>query len=607
MKTRLTAVIMLVGFFLLSASVQAQVFDYRLVPPELAADFQKGVKLLEQGQANEGFSQFEQALTLAWRYQIQELPAYSSELIRLGTRLTLSDENRRRLLDLSLYFSPHSSEMALARARFFFSAGHFSFSSSLAELKRGVNLLGYDLPARVRLQARLLSAAAEFIMLGLLILSVLIIFRYCRVLLHWSGHLLPESYRNLNLPLLLFIALIPVYIGGALWPILVWPGILCLPFARKSLRIIFLVLLLVSGLAGLFREKARQLIFPLTSGPVLSQYHISLGLAGQPDLDNLRKAAESSNSPGVLLSLAEAEHRVGDDKRSEELLILAIGEPAASTLAYNQLGCLYLETGRTEQAISALEKAAQGKEQYAEVYFNLSQAYNNASKYDQSDSVYKKASQLSDETASRLVLAKKLLGQTQFLLKIPVPAGLILSESEGKIAPASALLEGKYQFLFFIIALCLMLVAGRGQKTRVCYYCGSIICPSCLPESRSPGICNPCYQVFIAGKSVDPKLRIEQKGKVRNYHRLTGILGVVLSLVVPGTGLILEEKVLAGLLLSVFPVGFLGYFLAGSYVPAPLLPVTVVFPAWMIIGLGIYALLSLVSVLLYLILARVEA
>jgi len=606
MKSRF---IFAIGIFLLaffSAATQAQVFDYRLVPADLAADFQKGVKLIEQNQVNEGFNQLDQALALVWKYQIQDLPAYSAELIRLCSRMKPSAEAQKKFLDYSFYFAPHSAEMALARTRFFFSADHFSLNSSLAELGKGIELLYYDLPARLRLQAMLWAAVAEFFELGLMLLSTLIIFSYCRVLLHWSGHRFPESFKNLNLPLLMLIALVPVYFGAGLWPILVWPGILCLPFARRSLRVIFLALLLLFCFTGLFRQKAQQLLVPLTTGPVLSQYHISMGLAGQTDLENLRKTAENSNAPGVLLALAEVEHRVGNDKRSEELLTLAIGSPSASALAYNQLGCLYLEKGQTDQAISALEKAVQGKEPYAEIYFNLSQAYSNASKYDQSDAAYKKASQLSEETASRLVLAKKLLGQTQVLMKMPIPASLIARDLPAKADFAAALLDGKYQFLLFIVALGLVISIGRGNKTKVCYYCGRLICPSCLPESRSQDICNPCYQVFVSGKTVDPKLRIEQKTRVRNYHRLMGGIGIVLSVPLPGSGLIIEEKIISGVFLIIWPVLFLALVLAGSQVPAPLVPVSGQVPAWIIIGLMVYAVMSLVSILLYLILPRVE-
>jgi len=151
------------------------------------------------------------------------------------------------------------------------------------------------------------------------------------------------------------------------------------------------------------------------------------------------------------------------------------------------------------------------------------------------------------------------------------------------------------------------MVMGMKNTTKSCYYCGRIICPECLPESRESGVCNPCYQVFISGKAVDPKLKTEQKALVRGYHRIMGIIGLVLSVLFPGAGLILEEKVVAGAVVILWPLVFLTLLLFGSQAPSSLIPVFTLMPLWMWLGLIGYAITAAVSALLYLVLARVDA
>jgi tetratricopeptide (TPR) repeat protein len=597
--------ICLLTFF--SSSVSAQVFDYRLVPGDLAASFQAGIKLIEQKQYDAGFQSLDQALGLLWKYQIQDLPAYSAELIRTCRKLKPPASVESTLLNYSVAFAPHSADMAFARASYFFQPDNLSPGMAWDELGKGLDLLAFDLTASLRLRAKVWAAIAKFFEIGLIIMSLVVIIRYYRVLLHWSRHRVPENFKQLLIPAAALIALVPVFASAPLWAVLVWPGILCLAFAKRSLQIIFLCFLMAFSFSGLLNQKARALLIPLTRSPVLSQYHVGMGLADQQDLETLRREAETSTTPGVVLGLAEAEFRVGDLKKAAELLLSLTEDPEASLFAYNQLGCLYAKNGQPADAISAFEKAAQDKQQFAEVYFNLSQAYSAANKYDDSDKAYQKASLVNDVAVKRFVLAKKLAAQTQLLVKMPIPTSLIAKDLKIETEVYSALSSGKYKFLLLIIALAWIIGVGLSNENRVCYYCGRIICPRDLPESRTEGICNPCYNVFISGKTVDPKLKIDQKAMVRNYHNLMGIIGVAFSLVLPGAGLVLEEKIIPGILLLLWPFAFLAMLTLSNQVPASLFPISGLMPAWVLLGIIIYAVMSLISLILYIVLARVEA
>ena len=203
-------------------------------------------------------------------------------------------------------------------------------------------------------------------------------------------------------------------------------------------------------------------------------------------------------------------------------------------------------------------------------------------------------------------LIKKLANAPVLRVRTPIPAALLEKSMDGQLDSFDIISSSLSRFLLLIIAVALVIGIGLKNTTKTCFYCGRVICDQCLAESRMEGVCNPCYQVFLSGKSVDPRLKIEQKGLVRTYHRLMGAIGLALSILIPGSGLILEEHVIPGLALVIWPIAFIALQFAGELIPAPLIPVFIALPALTWIGLFVYLVFSLISTILYLALARVE-
>jgi tetratricopeptide (TPR) repeat protein len=605
-----------ISLCLLSLSARGQIYDYRLVPKDLSSAFENGTKQIGQKNYDAGFKSLDQGLVLLWTYRILDLPAYSAELIRLCEKSQPDPKTEQKLLNYSVYFAPHSSEMAFARARYFFTLSHFSLKNSRAEFDHGIKLLDFDFLCQYRIKAEFWILLARFLEGAVIAFSILIVFRYYRALFHRLGHLLPEPLKKAFIPFLIFAGLLPVFFAAPLWAVLVWPGVLCLPFAKRTLQALFLVLLLVFCLSGSFMAHGQKYLLPLSKNPIVSEYHMSIGLPDSEDLSMLRSRVEKSPTPAAVLGLADAERRVGDHKKSSELLTGLVDNPEALVFANNQLAELYLESGQTAEAtqliaqsVACLEKAAGATPQFAEVYYNLSQLYNIQRQFDKSDSAYQKARQLDPDAVERFELVKKLANSSVVIARLPIPGSLIEKErdwvsSTTKIGSTKVI--NIAQIAFFAVALLLVIVIGLSNKTKVCFYCGRIICPECLPESRESGVCAPCYQVFRSGKAVDPKLKGEQKALVRSYHRLMGVVGLSLSVLFPGSGLLLEEKIILGATIMIWPVCFWTLALSGAAAPESLVPVFSVWPLWAWLGLMGYAVMSAVSALLYFVLARVE-
>ncbi len=588
------------------STVRAQVPNYQLLPEDLVGNFQEGIKSLRAGQSQAGFQSLDQALAALWGYQIQDLPAYSMELIRLCQQAHLPAPTRDRLLKYSHYFAPHSAEAAFGEAQLFLSPGAFSPSESYAAFQRGLKLLDYDLLARLRIQAMAWMGAAGLIKIFLVILSLLVVGRYSRPFLHWFSHLWPKPARKLSLPALLLILLIPFFVGAPFWMVLAWPAVLCLGFATDRIKGIYMLVLLLSVLPGFFEQKAKDLIIPLDKGAVLSQLNLDLGIIDENDLALLRSEPKTDGSTTLTLALAEAERRAGKYDDSSALLLSLAHTNGVSAFAYNQLGALHLEFNQVDQAIQTLESAQGLDPGSAEIYYNLSQAYGLGQKYDQSDQAYQKARELDEQMVARVDLEKSLLKANVVPVRMSLPAQLLEKELVPVRAWSMVLKSGRGGIFLFILGFILLLAIGLRNQVRTCRYCGRIICPKCLPESREIGVCGPCHQIYFSGKAVDPKLKMEQKALAHNYHRLIGWIGIGLNLAVPGSGLFLEEKAVTGLTLMIWPVLFLSGIYLSWELPAMLVPGAGLWQTWVLVGAGIYLLFSLVSILLYLKLTSVE-
>ena len=441
----------------------------------------------------------------------------------------------------------------------------------------------------------------------LLIFSLLVIGRYSRVLLHWAGHRLPEGYGSWALPAVLLLGLIPVFLGAPLWAAMAWPAVLCLPFATGRIKGIFMAALLCFSVSAYAEQRGKDLLIPLSNGPLLSQLNLGYGIAKSEDLSVLEAAAKKTGSPALALALAEAERRAGDVKTSSERLIGLLDNPEAGIIAYNQLACLYLDFDQIEEAVKTLETAAALNPTGPEVFYNLSQAYNGARRFEDSDRTYEKASQLDPEAVARFDLAKKLTGSNYYVARMPIPAGLLEQDLRRDRPWTSVLASGRYQFALFIISFILLVSLGLRNQTRLCRYCGKVICPKCRPESRVSGVCGPCHQIYLSGKAVDPKLKMAQRGRVRRYHILSGWSALVLNLLLPGSGLVLKEIAISGFMLMLWPMAFITSIILMRVAPEPLVPGVNLWPVWLAAAGAIYLVCGLLSILLYLKLVSVEA
>lgn len=609
MFTRLLYLVLGAGLISASFRLEAQLPDYQLLnkeAPSLGMNFQTGLKQIRSGQYEAGFASLASALSGLWRYQIQDLPAYSIALLRLADSNALPSSVASRVLEYSVYFAPHCSECAFAKGFYYLSPGHFSLAEAFLEFSRAFRLLDYDLMMLLCVKRFFWKGISELLKLCVFVLSILIIGRYFRALSHWFGHLFPADYKRLALPALVLVLLSPVFFGAPFWVVFCFPAIFCLVYAPARVKVVFMVLLFASGFCGFFEQKAKDVQIPLNKSALLSQLNVEIGVADGNDLEMLRRYADESGSPGLIIALAEAERRAGNAKRSSELLLGLVDDKDVGWIARNQLAALYLEFNDFNSAVSVLEGALALSQKSAEVYYNLSQAYSAVSRYDESDNAYRRAGEVDEKSVARFDMGKRLLGAEILPVRMLVPARVL----EREIVPIRSwsliFSSGKSVFAFFIFGLIILVGLGLRNKTRVCWYCGRIICPRCLAESQEPELCLPCYQVFYSGKAVDQRLKMEQRDIVRRYHRIMAGIGLGLNLILPGSGLIFEERLFSGLILMFFPLIFIASIVLKELAPGVLVPGMDLWTKWLIFGGGIYLMMSILGIFVYVKLTSVE-
>ena len=588
----LIILVFFLGFF-----ARAGIYNYRLVPKEISLLFQKGLISFQEGDFENGEDYLERALVLMFDSGISNLPAYSGALIRLAEKIS-QQEQREKLLAYSRYFAPDCAELYFKRFWYFLKPGNFSLSKAIEELKGAKRVYSYDLIYRLGLRARLGLGICLLIKILVLLFSLLAMARGGRIFFHWLMDLFPKEYRLAGLVVFLILIFAPFSLGGNLWWVLLWAGILSSVFSSRSFKIVYSILILGFVLeAGLYKRSWERAELE-KQDLALAEFRSNIGLLSQAELELFREESKQSTSPSLLLARAEAERRAGDYSTSARLLLLVVKNPELGALAYNNLACLYLELGEVEQAKEALSRAEKFRQVPAQIYYNLSQIYSELMDFDASDRAYQQARALSSEMVSRLDLIKRASGRKIVFARSPIPAGFIEKDLLFTFRISHFFKEGKFRGIFLVLGIILFIWLGR-KDIRLCRYCGRVICDKCLPKGPQPEICLVCYQVFISGKVMDPKLKMAQRSKVRFYHQLVGWLGVAFSLIFPGAGLIFEERAGLGIGFLFFPMLFLSWVLSGYKYNLAIMPLLAGFNIWLGLGILIYLLLGLVSVWLY--------
>jgi hypothetical protein len=226
----------------------------------------------------------------------------------------------------------------------------------------------------------------------------------------------------------------------------------------------------------------------------------------------------------------------------------------------NNLGNVYQQTGRIEQAVMEYQKAIADEPDLAAPHFNLSQAYARRLQFDLVDLEMRKASQL-DFEGVRAAMSGSNSGTRKLLSLGAAPDelwdatfhsthGLTISLPRGLawIYDGSLTLLPVFTLGLFAIGL---FIGGRIHHflpTYNCANCGNVVCRKCLRRIRRRAYCVSCGETILSLKTSE-FTRMLLDRRLRDDNLLSRAAHFVFILVIPGWEAIRRGRPTVGLVL----------------------------------------------------------
>jgi len=98
----------------------------------------------------------------------------------------------------------------------------------------------------------------------------------------------------------------------------------------------------------------------------------------------------------------------------------------------------------------------------------------------------------------------------------------------------------------------LLAVAGARRKRRshYCPTCGNVVVPRQAPGAASGDVCSTCFYQAVKGTYMEPREAMLLEIRQRSRQRWQAVGAALVNLALPGMGLFLRERVLAGLVVA---------------------------------------------------------
>ncbi|OGP57517.1 MAG: hypothetical protein A2V67_06810 [Deltaproteobacteria bacterium RBG_13_61_14] len=532
-----------------------------------------------------------------WEAGIRDLPLIAAALIR-----TAADQARKgqtssaeRLLDWSRRLAPHQADFHLARACYWLGAGKMDPAAAGREYLQFLRKSRQDFDWSLRFLARLLWIVLWTGWVALSVLALALLARYLRVYMHDFHHLFPAGFlpRGLITALGLVLPLVPLMFGAPLWVVAgVWIAVLSL-YSRTSERVIALALLAaIGGLPYLHALYAHLLAAP--ADPVLAAVlHVRRGVYSEAEVKALLAEAASDPAPlDVLLALASVHERQGriEEAGKDFQRLLADTRSQSSPyqeVIYNNLGNLWVTAGDHRQALASYKAAALANPLPVEVAYNLSQVYRALLDMAQGDSWNNRAAAIDSARVDEWGEASTGLPLARRVVQIPIPLPLLWARALLDTPRAEAVRQASWRewargMSFWVFSLVLVAaglgvvlgwsLAGRLTVSRPCTSCGQPVCPRCHHLSKDPNLCSPCYHVFRAQGGIDPRVKLVRKAYARRFQEGWHTAGLLASVLVPGSGHLLQGSTGIGIALLLLASGWIAALLAPAGVWRPEVP-----------------------------------
>jgi tetratricopeptide (TPR) repeat protein len=258
-----------------------------------------------------------------------------------------------------------------------------------------------------------------------------------------------------------------------------------------------------------------------------------------------------SQKPVEIFSYALALKREGRYHDAIDMNTKLIGmKPDART--YINLANNYVAINNPERAIDLYKKSLE-RAQLPSAYYNLSQVYRETLDFDKGEEFFLSAQKL-DHTAVSQYRAIYSRNPNRFVIDEDLPMGDIYeyakTKTKGSFTGGLSYIPLFMMPLIGVFFALLYYSINKRFKTWAyrCSRCGKILCTKCEKHILWGHMCFQCYGSLIKLDELDAKERITRLLTVYDYQNRRRNMIKILSLAVPGWGLIYGGNVLYGFL-----------------------------------------------------------
>lgn len=529
---------------------------------------------LEKGEFAEAKKYLQFALESKWDGALGDLPVPATALIRQAQNLNAEGELEAAawLIQMAERLAPGSVYLHLSLSRYYLGGGPFSPGKSLSHYLQAFSVLHDDFPALYRVLGRASIYFLVFTGLFGLAFGLIMIARYGPLLLHDFKDLFgpgkvpdPMIYALNGLLLLL-----PLGAGLSFWWVLSWWFFIFSLYMNRSERVwAYLWFLALAGSPWLID---RYSVFCATRSDEVLQtvLRVRNGVPLPNDPEVMKQALKKDpDNPLVRYTNAQLLTRRGQSffRKAVSMYEPIKDDPLTAQGAYNNLAEIYMAAGDLVSVSTALSAAMEKGPARVEIVYNLARYYNESEQLVHMEEQFKAARSIDGERLDEYLERSGPRRLNRAMASLPVPWELVWQRSVRGSALANVSGTGQWkkwmgapEGIWFlgacagglVLILLLQILGMRWRRSVRCESCGKPICLRCQRPSKDPAVCSPCFHVFRGEGGVELKVKMQKRQEVQRYRDLRARLGMVVSLVVPGSGLVLLGRTGVGVLLLAF-------------------------------------------------------
>ncbi|MCX7944272.1 MAG: tetratricopeptide repeat protein [Deltaproteobacteria bacterium] len=282
--------------------------------------------------------------------------------------------------------------------------------------------------------------------------------------------------------------------------------------------------------------------------------------------------------------------RKGEFLLAERMYKRAMEINASNVAAYNNLGNVYLITGKYDEALAQFSTALNIEPQSPIIRYNISRLFLRKKELDKSNSELTDAKRFNEELVSE-ALRRSSSNINRFVIDMEPSYDVSFAQifkgdvSSGKrmYLPFEHYITGGIlasDVVFWLILMGITIV-GIGFLSRyvnisqLCHRCGRPACKYCSPELYSDEECSQCFHVFTRRDVSDPKVRFMKDKEISDYQFFHNIITKLLSIVIPGSIFVMRGMPFKGLFILLLSVaGFVSVFFFNRPNPLPFFSTT---------------------------------